>query len=55
MLPVLEMTAVTATTAFDVRELWSQKSAFSAKVGGFTATVPPHDLLIYRLSKPKEQ
>lgn len=50
---MLEVDGVTAATKFDVRDVWDQKSAGKAVVGGFSATVGKHDIAIFRLSKPK--
>jgi len=49
---MLEVPSVTAQTEFDVRDLWAKKTLMTAQKGGFRATVPSHDIAIFRLSKP---
>ena len=42
----------TSALEFDVRDLWAKKTLMTAQKGGFRATVPSHDIAIFRLSKP---
>jgi hypothetical protein len=49
----LGVSAVTAATAFDVRDLWAQKQVYAGKKGGFVTSVGPHDIQIYQLSTSK--
>jgi|EP01046_Picozoa_sp_COSAG06_P047993 hypothetical protein len=50
---MLEVSFVTNTSVFQVRDLWAKKQLYGAKAGGFTVTVAAHDIQIFRLSKPK--
>jgi hypothetical protein len=45
---------VTNLTEFSVRDLWAKKTVQTSQAGGFTASVPSHDLAIYRLSPPSK-
>lgn len=49
---MLEVASVTSSTAFDVRDVWAKKTLHSALVEGFTTVVGPHDIQIFKLSKP---
>lgn len=49
---MLEIPSVTSATVFDVRDLWAKKLVHKAQAGGFIASVGPHDIQIFRLSKP---
>ena len=40
---------VTAASRFDVRDLWAGKLILRGQAGGLNATVPAHDIAIYRL------
>eukprot|EP01043_Picozoa_sp_COSAG02_P008018 COSAG02_NODE_249_length_27097_cov_30.179155_7_plen_99_part_00 len=51
---MLEIPSVTSADVFDVRDLWAKKQVHKAQAGGFSASVGPHDIQIYRLSKPEQ-
>eukprot|EP01047_Picozoa_sp_COSAG01_P043936 COSAG01_NODE_3933_length_5521_cov_11.179823_5_plen_155_part_00 len=48
---MLEVASVTNDSKFKVRDLWKKQDIYEGQQTGFQATVGPHDIQIYRLSK----
>ena len=46
---MLELSNVSAASRFDVRDLWGRSVLLRGRAGGFVASVPPHDIAMFRL------
>lgn len=48
---MLEVQGVTASAAFDVRDVWNRTTIYKAQTKGFSTQVSSHDISIFRLTK----